>query len=57
MNPERTSADQFPSLFMQVVPASVDGTVIVVTGVSAGSTEIVVQAGSEEFHVPVQVGG
>lgn len=40
-----------------VATASVDGTVIVVTGVSAGDTEIVVQAGSEEFHVPVQVGG
>ena len=37
--------------------SAVDGTVIVVTGVSAGDTEIVVQAGSEEFRVPVQVGG
>ena len=57
MNPERAGAGQFLSPFMQIVFATVDGTVIVVAWVSAGDTEIVVQAGSEAFRVPVRVGG
>ena len=40
-----------------VARVAVAGTVISVAGVSAGSAKIVVRVGSEEFHVPVRVGG
>ena len=40
-----------------IATVAVDGTVIVVGGASAGGARIVVRVGSEEFQVPVQVGG
>ena len=40
-----------------VASATGSGDEIRVTGVSAGETDIVVQAGGSEYHVPIQVGG
>ena len=51
--------DEAPALETPALesPAAPPSDAASLTGVSASDTEIVVQAGSEEFHVPVQVGG